>query len=117
MGTRPGQGRVGMVIRTVYRERYEGTDTEQEAYALAIRREVLATLTQQRASIESELGPLHWGIPYADRSYRICAFLSDRTCFDDDATIAETRRWASDAIEEFKRALDQVAESIELHEP
>ena len=115
----PDQDRagVGIWIETVYRGRYEGPDTELDAQALAIRREVLAALTLQRASIESELGPLHWGIPYADRSYRICAFLSDRTCFDDDAVIAATRRWTDNAIGKFKRVLDQVAESIELHEP
>ena len=90
----PDQDRagVGIWILAVYKGRYEGTDTEREAHALAIRQEVLAALTQQRASIESELGPLHWGIPYTDHSYRICAFLSDCTCFDDDAVIAATRR-------------------------
>ena len=107
---------VGIVIRTAYRGGNEDTDTEQEAHALAIRREVLATLTKQRASIESELGPLHWGIPYTDHSYRICAFLSDRTCFGDDAVIAATRRWTDNAIEEFKRVLEQVGETIELYE-
>ena len=114
----PGQDRagVGIVIRTVYRERYEGTDTEQEAHALAIRQEVLAALIHQRVSIESELGPLQWGIPYTYSSYRICAFLSDRTCFDDDAVIAATRRWIDNAIEEFKRVFEQVAETIELYE-
>ena len=112
----PDQDRaaVGIVIRSVYRGRYEGIDTEREAHALSIRREVLASLTQQRASIESELGPLHWGIPYTDRSYRICAFLSNRTCFDDDAVIAATRRWIDNAIEKFKRVFEQVAETIEL---
>ena len=115
----PDQDRVGVgiVIRTAYRGRFEGTDTGQEAHALAKRREVLATLTQQRASVESELGPLHWGIPYTDHSYRICAFLSDRTCFDDDAVIAATRRWTDNTIEEFKRVFEQVAETIELSEP
>ena len=104
------------MIRTVYRGHYEGTDTEQEAHTLAIHQEILAALTQHRASIESELGPLHWGIPYTDGSYRICAFLSDRTCFDDDAVIAATRRWTDNAIEEFKRVFEQVAEMIELYE-
>ena len=114
----PGQDRagVGIWILTVYRGRYEGTDTEREAHALTIRQEVLAALTQQRASIESELGPLHWGIPYTDHSYRICAFLSDRTCFDDDAVIAATRRWIDNAIEKFTRVFEQVAETIELYE-
>ena len=114
----PGQDRagVGIWILTVYRGRYEGTDAEQEAHALAIRQEVLAALIQQRVSIESELGPLHWGIPYADSSYRIGAFLSDRTCFDDDAVIAATRRWIDNAIEKFKRVFEQVAETIELCE-
>ena len=114
----PDQDRagVGIWIQTVYRRRYEGTDTEQEAHALAIRQEVLDALTQHRASIESELGPLHWGIPYTDQSYRICAFLSDRTCFDDDAVISATRRWTDDTIEEFKRVFERVAETIELHE-
>ena len=114
----PGQDRagVGIWILTVYRRRYEGTDTEREAHALAIRQEVLAALTQQRVSIESELGPLHWGIPYTDHSYRICAFLSDRTCFDDDAVIAATRRWIDNAIEKFTRVFEQVAETIELYE-
>ena len=115
----PDQDRagVGIWIQTVYRRRYKSTDTEQEAHALAIRQEVLAALTQHRASIESELGPLHWGILYTDYSYRICAFLSDRTCFDDDAMIAATRRWTDNTIEEFKRVFEQVAETIELHEP
>lgn len=114
----PGQDRagVGIVILTVYRGHYGGTDTEQEAHALAIRQEVLAALTQQRVSIESELGPLHWGIPYTDDSYRICAFLSDRTCFDDDAVIAATRRWIDNAIEKFTRVFEQVAETIDLYE-
>ena len=114
----PGQDRagVGIWILPVYRGRYEGTDTEWEARALAICQEVLDTLTRQRVFVESELGPLHWGIPYADQSYRICAFLSDRTCFDDDAVIAATRRWIDNAIEKFKRVFEQVAETIELHE-
>lgn len=114
----PDQDRagVGIWIQTVYRGRSEGTDTEQEAHSLAIRQEVLAALTQHRASIESELGPLHWGIPYTDQSYRICAFLSDRTCFDEDAVISATRRWTDDTIEEFKRVFGRVAETIELHE-
>ena len=114
----PNQDRagVGIVIRTAYRGRYEGTDVEQEAEALAIREEVLAALKQHRASIESELGPLHWDLLYTDRSYRICAFLPDRTCFDDDAVIAATRRWTENAIEEFKRVFGQVAETIELYE-
>ena len=114
----PDQDRagVGIWILAVYKGRYEGTDTEREAHALAIRQEVLAALTQQRASIESELGPLHWGIPYTDHSYRICAFLSDCTCFDDDAVIAATRRWIDNAIEKFKRVFEQVAETIEIHE-
>ena len=107
---------VGIWILPVYNERYEGTDAEREAHALAIRQEVLDALTQQRVSIESELGPLHWGIPYTDHSYRICAFLSDRTCFDDDAVIAATRRWTDNAIEKFKRVFEQVAETIELYE-
>ena len=66
----PGQDRagVGIWILPVYRgKRYEGTDTEREARALAIRQEVLAALTQHRVSIESELGPLHWGLPYTDQ--------------------------------------------------
>ena len=115
----PDQDRVGVgiVIRTAYRGRYEGTDTEQEAHASAVRREALATLTQRRASIESELGPLHWGILYTDHSYRVCAYLHDRTCFDDDATIAATRRCTDNAIEEFKRVFKQIAEMIGLHEP
>ncbi len=115
----PSQDRagVGIWIETVYKGRYEGTDTEREAQALAIRQEVLTALTQQRVSIESELGPLHWGIPYSDNSYRICAYLSDRTCFDDDAVIAATRRWIDNAIEKFKRVFEQVAETIELYEP
>ena len=114
----PSQDRagVGVWIETVFRGRYEGTDTEREVQALAIRQEVLAALTQHRVSIESELGPLHWGTPYSDRSYRICAFLSDRTCFDDDAVIAATRRWIDNAIEKFKRVFEQVAETIELYE-
>ena len=114
----PDQDRagVGIWILPVYNERYEGTDTEREAHALAISQEVLDALTQQRVSIESELGPLHWGIPYTDHSYRICAFLSDRTCFDDDAVIAATRRWTDNAIEKFKRVFEQVAETIELYE-
>lgn len=114
----PDQDRVGVGIwiQTVYRGRYEGTDTEREARALAIRQEVLAALTQHRVFIESELGSLHWGLPYTDQSYRICAFLFDRTCFDDDAVIAETRRWIDNAIEKFKRVFEQVAETIELHE-
>ena len=114
----PDQDRagVGIWIQTVYRGCYEGTDIEREAHALAIRQEALAALTQQRASIESELGPLHWGIPYTDHSYRICAFLSDRTCFDDDAVITATRRWTDDTIEEFQRVFEQVAETIELEE-
>ena len=101
---------------TFYKGRYEGTDTEREAQALAIRQEVLAALTQQRVSIESELGPLHWGLPYTDGSYRICAFLSDRTCFDDDAVIAATRLWIDNTIEKFKRVFERVAETIELYE-
>ena len=114
----PGQDRagVGIVIRTVYKGPFEGTQTEHEAHVLAIRRDVLAALTPQRTSIESELGPLYWGIPYSDYSYRICAFLSDRTCFDDDAVIAATRRWIDNAIEKFKRVFEQVAETSELHE-
>ena len=114
----PDQDRagVGIWILPVYNGRYEGTDTEREAHASAIRQEVLDALTQQRVSIESELGPLHWGIAYTDRSYRICAFLSDRTCFDDDAVIAATRRWTDNAIEKFKRVFEQVAETIELYE-
>ena len=107
---------MGIWILTVYRGHYEGTDTEQEAHALAIRQEVLAARTQQRVSIESELGPLHWGIPYTDDSYRICAFLFDRTRFDDDAVIAATRRWIDNAIEKFTRVFEQVAETIELYE-
>ena len=112
----PSQDRVGVgiVIRTAYRDPFNGTRTEHEANVLAIRREVLANLAPQRTSMESELGPLHWGIRYPDYSYRICAFLSDRTCFDDDAVIASTRRWIDDAIEKFKRVFDQVAESTEL---
>ena len=114
----PDQDRaaVGIWILPVYRGIYEGTDTEQEAHALAMRQEVLAALTQQRVFVESELGPLHWGLPYTDNSYRICAFLSDRTCFDDDAVIAATRRWTDNTIEEFKRVFGQVAETIELWE-
>ncbi len=114
----PSQDRagVGIWIETVYRGRYEDTDPEREAQALAIRQEVLTALMQQRVSIESELGPLSWGIPYSDNSYRICAFLSDRTCFDDDAVITATRRWTDNAIEKFKRVFGQVAETIELHE-
>ena len=114
----PGQDRVGVGIwiLPVYRGRYEGTDTERGAHALVICQEVLDALTQKRVSIESELGPLHWGIPYTDQSYRICAFLSDRTCFDDDAVVAATRRWIDNAIEKFKRVFKQVAETIELHE-
>ena len=114
----PEQDRVGVGIwiETVYRGRYEGTDTEREAHALAIRQEVLTALTQHRMSVESELGPLHWGLPYTDRSYRICAFLSDRTCFDDDAVIAATRRWIDNAIERFKRVFEQIATTIELYE-
>ena len=107
---------VGIWIQTVYRGSYEGTDTEREAHALAIRQEVLDALTQQRVSIESELGPLHWGLPYTDGSYRICAFLSDRTCFDDDAVIAATRRWIDNTIEKFKRVFERAAETIELYE-
>ena len=111
----PGQDRVGVgiVIQTFYKGQYEGTETEQEAHALAIRGEALASLTQQRVFVESELGPLHWGLPYTDQSYRICVFLSDRTCFDEDAVIAETRRWIDNAIEKFKRVFEQVAETIE----
>jgi len=114
----PDQDRaaVGIVIRTFYRGHYEGTDTEREARALAIRQEVLAALTQHRESIESGLGPLHWGLPYTDRSYRICAFLFDRTRFDDDAVIAATRRWIDNEIKKFKRAFEQVAETIELQD-
>ena len=58
----PGQDRagVGIWIQTVYNGLYEGTDTEREAHALAIRQEVLDALTQQRVFVESELGPLHW---------------------------------------------------------
>ena len=114
----PGQDRagVGIWIPPVHRGHYEGTDTEQKAHALTIRQEVLAALTQHRVSIESELGPLEWGIPYADRSYRICAFLTDRTCFDDDRMIAATRSWTDYTIEEFKRVFQRVAETIELHE-
>ena len=107
---------VGIWIQTVYRGRYEGTDAEWEADGLAMRQEVLAALSQQRVSIESELGPLHWGIPYTDHSVRICAFLSDRTCFDDDAVITATRRWIDNAIEKFKRVFGRVAETMELHE-
>ena len=107
---------VGIVIRTLYNGRYEGADTEREAHALAIRQEVLDALTQQRTSIESGLGPLHWGLPYTDKSYRMCAFLFDRTCFDDDAEITATRRWIDDAVEKFKRVFEQVADTIELHE-
>ena len=114
----PDQDRagVGIWILPVYRGRCEGTDTEQEAHALAILQEVLDALAQQRVSIESELGPLHWGVPYTDHSYRICAFLSDRTCFDDDAVIAATRRWIDNAIEKFNRVFKQVAETVELCE-
>ena len=114
----PDQDRagVGIWIQTVYRGRYEGTDAEREVNALAIRQEVLAALTLQGVSIESELGPLHWGIPYTDDSYRICAFLTDRTCFDDDAVITATRRWIDNAIEKFTRVFEQVAETIELYE-
>ena len=114
----PGQDRagVGIAIRTVYRGHYEGTDTEREAHSFAIRQEALDALTQQRAFVESELGPLHWGIPYADGSYRICAYLSDRTCFDDDTVIAETRRWTDNTIEQFKRVFEQVAETIDLND-
>lgn len=114
----PDQDRagVGIWIQTVYRGDYEATDTEQEAHAFTIRQEVLAALTQHRVSIESKLGPLEWGIPYTDHSYRICAFLTDRTCFDDDTMIASTRSWTDDTIEEFKRVFEQVAETIELYE-
>ena len=114
----PDQDRagVGIWILNVCTGRYAGTDTEQEAHALEIRQEVLAALTQQRVSIEAELGPLYWGIPYSDNSFRICAFLSDRTCFDDDAVITATRRWIDNAIEKFKRVFEQVAETLELSE-
>ena len=103
---------VGIVIPARYRGGCEGTDTEQEARA----KKVLSALSQHRASIESELGPLHWGVVYTDGSYRIYALLRDRTPFDDDAAIAETRRWTDDTIEEFKRVFDQVAETIGLYE-
>ena len=106
---------VGIVILTAYRGGYEGTE-EQEAHALAIRQEVLDALTEHRSSIESELGLLHWGVQYTDGSYRICAFLCDRTCFDDDAVIAETRHWIDSKVEEFKRVFQQVAKAMELHE-
>ena len=114
----PSQDRagVGISILNVYRGQYEGTATEQEAHARAVREEALAALTQQRVFVESELGPLHWGISYTDGSYRICAFLSDRTSFDDDAVIAATRRWIDNAIEGFTRVFEQVAETIELCE-
>ena len=75
----------------------------------------LDTLTQHRAFVESELGPLHWGLPYTDSSYRICAFLTDRTYFDDDAAIKETGHWVSNTVEQFKRVFE-VAETIELRE-
>ena len=114
----PGQDRagVGIWILPVYNGRYEGTETEREAQALAICQEVLAALTQQRAFVESELGPLHWGLLYTDSTYRICAYLSDRTCFDDDTVIAETRRWTDNTIEQFKRVFEQVAETIDLND-
>ena len=114
----PDQDRagVGIWIETVHRGSHEGTDGEQEARLLALRQEVLDALTQHRAYVEAELGPLHWGLPYTDRSYRICAFLSDRTCFDDDAVITATRRWIDDTIEQFKRVFEQVAEKIGLSE-
>lgn len=102
---------VGIVIPARYRGGCEGTDMEQEARA----KKVLSALSQHRASIESELGPLHWGVEYTDGSYRICTLLRDRTSFDDDAAIAETRRWVDDTIEQFKRVFEQVAEKIELH--
>ena len=106
----PTQDRAGVGIWV-----QTGTDT-QEADALAIRQEILAALIQHRASIESELGPLHWGIQYTDGSYRICTFLSDRTRFDDDTMIAATRRWIDNKIEKFKRVFQQVAKTTELHE-
>ena len=103
---------VGIVIPARYGGVCEGTDTEQEARA----KEVLSALSQHRASIESELGPLLWGVEYTDGSYRICALLRDRTLFDDDAAMAETRRWIDNTIGEFKRVFEQVAEAIGLHE-
>ena len=114
----PDQDRagVGIWIETGYRGRYEGTDAERAADGLAIREEFLAALSRQRVSMEAELGPLHWGFPYTDHSIRICAFLSDRTCFDDDAVIAATRRWIDNAVEKFKRVFGRVAETMELQE-
>ena len=110
------QAAVGIVVPSIDRGKYDGADTEREAEALAMRQKVLDALAQHRAFVESELGPLNWGIPYSDGSHRICAFLSDRTCFDDDATIKETGHWLSNTVEEFRRVFEQVAETIELHE-
>ena len=107
---------VGIVIRTAYRGGLEGAETEEEADALAMRQEVLSALTQHRASIESELGPLHWGLSYTDGSYRICALLSDRTGFDDDTANAATRHWIDSRIEEFKPVFQQVAKTIGIYE-
>ena len=110
----PDQDRaaVGLVIRTEYGAGYRPDDAVQEAAATEIRKEVLDALMKQQASIEEQLGRLYWGMTYTDRTDRICAFLFDRTCFDDDATINATREWITETLEAFNRVIGPVVEDL-----